>query len=702
MPITTIKQKLRIAFVAIMLLFVGSTLIALRSTSVTQTHVDAVVDKIQPAVLAAMAVENALNRSTSTLGFFLKSHEDSFKEAYIQSLTELSSTLNSLEEHLLKLSDDELTGLAAKIRAQVERYASFKNRMLFVSAADINNSPAVRISNDELSPNNLDVLQALSEMLISEEEAQAELVEEIQSYEPAIEVNPYGEVQISADDNPAASLDERLAVLKAVQDARYSWGQVLNNVRGFIAFRDPLFFENSKMFLERSEAAIARLAKYEALLTFEQVDAIERFSAAKELYLNALDQMFELHGGEKAYEDVYLIRTQVAPLMKSLSTHVHEMVEKLGQRVEAESAALTAQADTTNTMIWSFLIGGLLVGVAISVVVGNSISCKLNRAVKAMQEIADGDGDLTRELELNSRDELAHLATAFNAFLAKIRQTMLQVSQSVEQVSSTSGTVLNVTQQAAAGAMQQRSQTAEMAGTTAQMLNSADQVQHLAQSGADAAGNAEQAATKGQNVLNTTQASIDRLAQEVDTAAGVINELEQDSDRIGSILDVIRGIAEQTNLLALNAAIEAARAGEQGRGFAVVADEVRTLASRTQESTEEIQNMIERLQSASRQAASVMENGRSQAHDTVQHANGARDALNEIVDEIRTIHNMTTNLAAAAGEQNASANEISNNIMNVQQVAEASTQGVQELESATNSLQQVANQLQLTVNSFKI
>jgi len=191
------------------------------------------------------------------------------------------------------------------------------------------------------------------------------------------------------------------------------------------------------------------------------------------------------------------------------------------------------------------------------------------------------------------------------------------------------------------------------------------------------------------------------LASEVENAADVIDKLRQDSENIGTVLDVIKGIAEQTNLLALNAAIEAARAGEQGRGFAVVADEVRTLASRTQESTQEIQEMIERLQSRSSDAVNVMEQGRSRAEKTVDQAAMAGDSLDAITNSVASINEMNTLIAAASEEQSSVSEEINRNVVNINSLADDSVQGAQQTTSESEALAALAQRLQDLVSQFK-
>ena len=422
---------------------------------------------------------------------------------------------------------------------------------------------------------------------------------------------------------------------------------------------------------------------------------------ARVAYLDALGKMFEVHGSDKAYTDVYLVRTEIGPLMADLSGEAHALVATLREQINTQSAALADLASSTRGLVWILLLGGLSIGFLVSWLISSSISNRLNTAVSAMQEIADGDGDLTRELGVSGNDEIARLALAFNSFLAKIRLTVSEVSDTAQRVTCAAEQMAVITRQASSGTSRQREETESVAFATGEMRSAAHEVMEMAQTGTDAATSAQASAERGQTVLAATQSEINRLAADVEQAAAVIHDLEQDSDRIGGVLDVIRGIAEQTNLLALNAAIEAARAGEQGRGFAVVADEVRNLASRTQESTEEIQGMIESLQQASRQAVTVMGTGREQARDTVAHADETRQSLEEIIRDISTISGTSGSIASAAVEQSHSVDEINRTIVSISEVAEQTNQGARELEGSSAELGAVAARLQELISTFK-
>jgi len=252
------------------------------------------------------------------------------------------------------------------------------------------------------------------------------------------------------------------------------------------------------------------------------------------------------------------------------------------------------------------------------------------------------------------------------------------------------------------GVQRQQTETALVATSINEMSSTVHEVAQNAETAAAGASEADSQTEKGKQIVSSTVSSIRTLASEVEKASQVIAQVEKDSEEIGSVLEVIRGIAEQTNLLALNAAIEAARAGEQGRGFAVVADEVRNLASRTQESTQEIQEMIERLQKGSREAVTAMVSGQEQAEQTVEQASQAESSLSEISSAVAQINEMNAHIAEASRQQGEVVEEINKNIVNITQVADDSANGADQLSTASQEMANLAVNLESQVSRFKV
>ncbi|NKW90512.1 methyl-accepting chemotaxis protein [Alteromonadaceae bacterium A_SAG4] len=384
-------------------------------------------------------------------------------------------------------------------------------------------------------------------------------------------------------------------------------------------------------------------------------------------------------------------------------------IASMSQFRDAQQAAFEEafkNTDSANTslistgVILAVVVTILLFGTAVPIVRG--IKQSIDDVVRSLKDIAQENGDLTVRIETKSEDEIGELVYWFNQFMDKLQGVVRDVVEASLPLSNLAQNLRGVTEETQRTIdVQQKSATnAKRAVDT--MSGSVDGVAHSAAQAASDANEATTAASEGRQIVQQTVTSIQQLAENVRETADVIARLESDSNKVGSVLDVIKGIAEQTNLLALNAAIEAARAGEQGRGFAVVADEVRTLASRTQQSTEEIQSTIEQLQNAAHSAVEVMSRGTEQATNSVETANKAGSSLETITSTIGRINQMNEQIAHNTEDQRTVAVDIVRHVDEIHQRTEQTASRSGELGSMCNELADLAQHLESIAKQFRV
>ena len=429
------------------------------------------------------------------------------------------------------------------------------------------------------------------------------------------------------------------------------------------------------------------------------VSAIQKIEKEHKEYEHHAHQIFakfeqgDRHNAEALAENIEAEEQQ-------LNHEIEALEAEVGQFTLAAGLLAEEHEHDAITMMAALLVLNITLGLLIGIVVTRSISGALAKAIAGAEVIAAGD--LTQELESTAKDETGQLLNSMNEMRHKLLSMLMGINGAVVQLSSAAEELSVVTEQTRDGVAQQQSETDQVVTAINEMAATADEVARNAGSAADGARQADEATQSGQCIVNDTISVIQQVARNVEDNAGVVRKLNDDSEKIGVVLDVIRGIAEQTNLLALNAAIEAARAGEQGRGFAVVADEVRTLASRTQASTQEIQAVIEELQSASKVAVQAMDQGATQAHEGVTQAAEAGKALENITTAVDSISDMNTQIASAAEEQSAVSRELERNVVNIANVVTDTSLGTEQIATASTELAALAVGLQEMVGEFKV
>jgi methyl-accepting chemotaxis protein len=452
----------------------------------------------------------------------------------------------------------------------------------------------------------------------------------------------------------------------------------------------------------------------------------EHIAEAQVIVDNALQH---LTGKEAdAFKKVGTLLKRITAQHKSYEKHVHEAnvvflqgdvqrAEKMAGDAVKEGDAMVKEMELMLKEISEFTeesakkaeahehvaIGVLIVLAIVSIAIGIVVSWLFSETlIKGVRKaIVTASGDLTSEIVVDSTDEIGELLEAMNGMRGKLLDMVASMADITAQLSTASEEMSTVTRQTSDALRDQRSETEMVATAIHEMSATAKDVAANIAHTATAASEANEQTVGGSRVVNQSIEQINQLAKQIDTSSQAITEVEQYSDAISSVLDVIKGVAEQTNLLALNAAIEAARAGEQGRGFAVVADEVRTLAGRTQQSTEEINDTIEKLQAGSHQAVHAMEQSRKEMQSAVEYATQTGEALDAIAGAVSKIDEMSTQIASASEEQGAVSEEINKNITRINDMSSQTAAGAEDTATASGDLSRMASELQGLVAQFK-
>ncbi len=665
-----VQHKVFAGFGLMALLIVAVAVSALFSLSSTEKDVVVISEDIQPAVLTATELQYHIERATSSLGFYLLSQEQSHKDHYLESLAKVDVALGKLQNLSLVKDQPLISDQVTEIAGGVDKFKMHRDQILKLASSRDENLPGVRYAATNLSPLAQRMLNLAALMIQSEKEE-----------------------TVSA---------KRRVLLNAIHDARYSLASVMNGLRAYLAFKSQSALDEIKLYTEQLNSSLVIIHSEPELLTLDQSDSLEQFEGSMAEFAEHLKELISIHSSDKWRMDSYMIRTDIGPLVNEIGKHVNKMVASLQEQARGTSKALADQVASTIGLVFALLVVGVLVGLSGAFFISRAIVAPLVETQAAMADIASGNGDLTKRIKVSGNDEIAQLANAFNLFAEKIQNIIKEVSGITENVANASERMTVVTDETRRGADRQQQETDEVAIAVNEMAAAGQEVARNASAAAEAAHNADVAADNGRQVVGHTIEAIDSLAREVSEAGAVIDRVEKDSESIGGVLDVIKGIAEQTNLLALNAAIEAARAGEQGRGFAVVADEVRTLASRTQQSTAEIQTMIERLQSGTRDAVSVMDQSRQMAEATVGQAAKAGTSLEEINAAVTTIKDLNSQIACSAEEQSSVAEEINEKVVRISDITDQTAAGSQQSASASNELNQLAETLKVLVGQFKV
>ncbi|NWA01823.1 methyl-accepting chemotaxis protein [Pseudomonas gingeri] len=432
----------------------------------------------------------------------------------------------------------------------------------------------------------------------------------------------------------------------------------------------------------------------------EELAKYKEFSATLDTYLRDQGQMIELSRQNKLDDLRSLINNQIKAGTDLMGVQLNQLMDinKAGAKVSSEQAG--QEYDSASLGIISVSVVAALMTVLLAWLLTRSIVTPLNKALAAAETIAGGN--LTKPIEVDGKDEPARLLTALSAMQGNLRKTIEQISGSATQLASAAEELSAVTEEASRGLQQQNNEIEQAATAVNEMTSAVEEVARNAVSTSEASQQSNLAAREGRDRVVETVGAIQAMTQDVQNTSVLIEGLATQGRDIGQVLDVIRAIAEQTNLLALNAAIEAARAGEAGRGFAVVADEVRALAHRTQQSTREIEQMVAGIQNGTGEAVQSMQQSNQRTQTTLEMARAAGVALEQITHSINLINERNLVIASASEEQAQVSREVDRNLVNIRDLATQSAAGANQTSAASHELSRLAVDLNAMVARFVI
>jgi len=478
--------------------------------------------------------------------------------------------------------------------------------------------------------------------------------------------------------------ERRAAQYQAITRAKEDWQLMRYQVRGYTGTPNA----------DTERAAIAQIdTTIEALESFRQAFAAEHPQRVSQV-TSALDNYRNAVMAFKAATET------IAVARKELTDEGYEIVRISKELTAIQMERRDSETASARSLQLSTTVIALLVGILAAWLITRQITRPLQETLVAVERIAGGD--LSQTLQVTRRDELGVLQQGIQRMGSTLRDLIGGIRDGVTQIASAAEELSAVTEQTSAGVNSQKVETDQVATAMHEMSATVQEVARNAADASRAAADADREANLGDRVVGEAIAQIERLAAEVTRSTEAMSHLQQESNKIGSVMDVIKAVAEQTNLLALNAAIEAARAGEAGRGFAVVADEVRGLAQRTQKSTEEIEELVAGLQHGTQQVASIMHSSRELTDSSVELTRKAGGSLESITRTVSNIQSMNQQIAAAAEQQSAVAEEISRSVINVRDISEQTASASEETAASSVELARLGSQLQQMVSHFRV
>ncbi|RDH82850.1 MAG: hypothetical protein DIZ80_11300 [endosymbiont of Galathealinum brachiosum] len=627
---------------------------------------DYIASKAQPTMVEALKITASLNNTARIINAYMITHKSNDRK-------DLASSLETLEKHLDTFShlgnvseNNSLTSSINEIHTLVGDFNEYIIEIEYLIENPVDNYPALALSNTKINPLNQSILSSLDQAIISELEE--------------------------------GNTQQRKKLLIAISDIRHNWMNIVASNRAFLANPSDTREKQTRVYRDNHVTLLNALQKKSNLYTFEQEEAIDSVASDSKRHLKLLDQVYKIFKSGDWRADQLLLSNQIEPLINQISGKLTEISNAQLEGTSNASEDLLGKIDTAIFISITAMIIAIIIGVGIAWSSAKQINTIVTEVSSSLEQMSQGNFNIN--LNENQAGEAGQIAVVLNYFSNQLKDMINNLTNSVGQLEHASASMTSIISESSDNILQQHRETEMVATAVEEMTATAQEVATSAATAATSAKQANDLAGSGALVSTEALGGIEHLVNDLDKASKVIQNLKNESNNISVVLDVIRDISDQTNLLALNAAIEAARAGEQGRGFAVVADEVRTLASKTQESTNEIRSKIDQLQNGANDAVEAMDNAIKEVTINSDQVEKVAESLGEIAGEIQTINGQLDQMAAASEQQSATSEEISRNIISISTLAEKSAQGTSQVRSAEDELAMATQSIQSVISDF--
>ena len=662
----TIRAKLYLGAAGVVILLVLITVLAFWNLNLVKNQLSTVVKVDQPQAFATLELAKDVEAFSLSLVSYMLSGETRL-------LQRMDKQLQALERRVVQLKrqlQDEralqnLDVIASRLSVIKEKLPE----IVAMTQDDTLKYPALKVVSQGIDQAAQQIQGAISQMILSE----------------LSEADP-----------------ERMALLQNLIELQKTWLNIMINLRGFVAFRAHNTSENIESFLDTFEKQLNGLHQYAEIMTLEEEEGLP---IVRENYQIWRENYMVLKGvltSDKWRMDVWTYKHEIHPLLQEVEAELHQLMEYVISSIHKKAETVSIQTDRSLWLMGSIAGGGLLLGLLIMGVIMRSILSSLSRLQAAMRQMASGEADLTLRLPAEGKDELADISRCFNQFVAHIQAVVRDIIQDARALEAAAATLYHQTEHAEKGIDTQFKTVERLTSLMQQLEQEAQEVAGFSSNTAKAASDAIGRVEKGVERVDGTQQQIRLLASVMEGLRESITVLDEESGTIGMVIGVIEEIAEQTNLLALNAAIEAARAGEHGRGFAVVADEVRQLAQRTQESTKQISEVIQRIRQKTQETVSRMHAGDEATEQSLQAIEEAEKTLKPVTVLMRDLTSLSDQMQKVAQHETELVSTVGQRIGDIRTVTEQAVDQTKATRREGEKMQQIAAHLDKLLRKFKV